>query len=106
MGHDNQHDSYKNITHLTLALAAIAQVVGSNPGRVKPKTLKLVVVASLLKLGAMGTALHLNRRCQYNGPARFSPWAPHKCPCAIMIEMSLHSIGKNAGLLYPIHFSL
>ena len=60
------------------------EVVGSNPGRVKPKNPKLVVVASHLTLGAKGTALRLTRWCQYNGQARFSPWAPHKCPCAIM----------------------
>ena len=73
------------------------EIVGSNPGRVKPKTPKLVAVAPHLTLGAKGTTLRLTRWCQYNGPARFSPWAPHKCPCAIMIEMSLRSIGKNAG---------
>ena len=46
------------------------EVVGSIPSRVIPKTLKMVVMASLLGAQDFGLALQLVRRCQYEVTGR------------------------------------
>ena len=47
------------------------EVVGSIPGRDRPKSLKLVVVAFPLALGIMGMALRLASQCQDNGLVKY-----------------------------------
>ena len=54
------------------ASARELEVVGSIPGRDRPKSSKLVVVVTPLALRIMEITLRLARQCQDNGLVKFS----------------------------------
>ena len=73
--------AHESLCMMHLVATAVAQwlerpprkreVVGSIPGRDRPKSLKLVVMASPLALRIMGIALRLVRQSQDNGLAKY-----------------------------------